>query len=89
MIKLTENHVTAFMLLRTVVAVETSMGNPTVSAKAKQPTASQMAATHAKIAANEEKVDKSLDKIDINSLSDLDAIYTYGAVSSNPYCTIL
>jgi len=76
MIKLTRKYAAALMLLGAVAGVGIATGTTTANAKTKTP-AAQIAA-RAKIAANEKKVDKAIDKIDISNLSDLNSIYTYG-----------
>ncbi|MDT7013865.1 hypothetical protein [Levilactobacillus namurensis] len=54
------------------------MANTTASAKTSTPTAAQIAAERAKIAANEKKVDKSIDKIAIRNLFNLKTTYNTG-----------
>ncbi|MFD1549070.1 hypothetical protein [Levilactobacillus fuyuanensis] len=78
MIKLTSKYAAALMLLGAVTGVGIATGTTTAHAKTKTPTTAQIAAARAKMAANEKKVDKAIDKIDISNLSNLNSIYTYG-----------
>jgi len=80
--KLTHKYATALMLLGTVAGIGLTAGTTTASAKAKTPTAAQIAAARKKIAANEKKVDSAIDKIDISNLSNLNSIYTYGPIAT-------